>query len=304
MNRSNRIALYLAVSGTLACGVVGPSLFSAACAASLHLTQASAPASATTSVAPPAVTGAGGNPGVLPPNSNPYGASYAEWSERWWKWVLSIPAGSNPLLDTSGQFCDQGQSGSVWFLAGTVGGTATRSCTIPSGRAIFFPIVNTEIDAPCSFPECAANLTPEACAADPTACAACLVGTAKDILDGTTALQVQLDGIDLHNLFDYRAASGLFSFAADVSLQAFDSCITGTAQPFASDGYWIMLAPLRPGQHTLHFKGNEVFAGFPFETEVTYNLTVLPGGRGRGHVASVPDGVQQGSWGMVKEIFR
>ena len=39
------------------------------------------------------------------------------------------------------------------------------------------------------------------------------------------------------------------------------------------DGYWVMLPPLPPGQHTLTLRGAFVGA-FPFETSVTYNLTV------------------------------
>ena len=47
----------------------------------------------------------------------------------------------------------------------------------------------------------------------------------------------------------------------------------GTYGPAISDGYWLMLAPLSAGSHTVHFRG--VAAG-GFETEVTYNLTVAP----------------------------
>ena len=72
------------------------------------------------------------NPGILPPNSKPHGNSYAEWSARWWQWLVSIPAATNPNLDATGANCDKGQSGSVWSLAGTFGDKAyTRSCTIP-----------------------------------------------------------------------------------------------------------------------------------------------------------------------------
>jgi hypothetical protein len=36
-----------------------------------------------------------------------------------------------------------GQRGPVWLLAGTFsGGSATRSCSIPQGEWLFFPVVN------------------------------------------------------------------------------------------------------------------------------------------------------------------
>jgi hypothetical protein len=40
----------------------------------------------------------------------------------------------------------------VWYLASTAGGAVTRSCTIPAGKTILFPIVNTENDYPCPDP--------------------------------------------------------------------------------------------------------------------------------------------------------
>src|SRR4051794_22907267 len=92
------------------------------------------------------------NPGVLPPVSTPYGLTYAQWSARWWQWAFSIPGPVNPLIDTTGAQCAQGQSGNVWFLAGLwvdpplVPNTAVRTCTVPSGKALFFPVANIECD--------------------------------------------------------------------------------------------------------------------------------------------------------------
>ena len=45
--------------------------------------------------------------------------------------------------DTTGEFASLGQSGPVWFLAGTFGSTVTRTVTIPAGKTLFFPILNT-----------------------------------------------------------------------------------------------------------------------------------------------------------------
>src|SRR4030095_2202462 len=60
----------------------------------------------------------------------------------WWQWALETPASENPLTDTTGQFAAVNQSGPVWFLAGNLGGTTVRTITVPSGKALFFPIVN------------------------------------------------------------------------------------------------------------------------------------------------------------------
>src|SRR5262249_10337841 len=82
----------------------------------------------------------GGCPaGIFPPGSEPYGLSYGEWSARWWQWLLQIPATTNPNLDSTGAHCTEGQSGHVWFLAGSFGTLPSpiiRNCTVPAGRSL------------------------------------------------------------------------------------------------------------------------------------------------------------------------
>src|SRR5438093_206116 len=116
---------------------------------SLTLTSALAAAALALLVAT-SLAHAGGrnqNPGVLPINSTPYGKTYGEWSAEWWKWAYSLPVDQNPFFDETG--CEHGangQSGPVWFLTGVVNvsGTAERGCTVPAGKALFFPILNVE----------------------------------------------------------------------------------------------------------------------------------------------------------------
>jgi len=84
---------------------------------------------------------------VIPPDSTYNGLTYAEWSAKWWQWGVSVPVKKSPFIDPTGENCDQGQSGPVWFLAGTfvaeqdqsgaVVGAATRNCNIPVRKAIF-----------------------------------------------------------------------------------------------------------------------------------------------------------------------
>src|SRR4051794_17720282 len=78
------------------------------------------------------------NPGVVSVE-NPYsGLTQGEWSAKWWQWVLELPADKNPLTESTGERCANGQGGPVWFLGGVWDlGTdqTTRSCTIPSGVA-------------------------------------------------------------------------------------------------------------------------------------------------------------------------
>jgi len=209
------------------------------------------------------------NPGVLPPHSHSYGMTYAEWSTLWWRWAESFPVATNPILDPTGAGCALGQTGPVWFLAGTFGGPATRTCTVPAGKAILLPLVNILNDYPCPDPTFQPG--PGQSLED------FLTEGAEFFIDHVTELEAEVDGVALQDLFDYRATSRLFSFTGDTSLQQIDACITGSPQAGVSDGYWIMLRPLSVGNHTIHFRGKEVFPGpSVFETDVTYNLTVAP----------------------------
>jgi hypothetical protein len=206
---------------------------------------------------------------VYPPASSPDGLSYAQWGAAWWSWVLSIPFATNPMLDPTGANQSIGQSGPVWFLAGTTGGPLTRSVTIPSGRKIFFPLVNFIIDYPCPDPgfQPAPGQTLEQF----------LQAQGQYYMSNVTVLECQVDGLPVPNLANYRAQSGLFTFTGHPSLTAtFDPCITGSPQPGVSDGFWVMLYPLSAGAHTLYFRGRIDIPSinFSFETATTYNITV------------------------------
>jgi hypothetical protein len=210
-------------------------------------------------LAPMVMAAANQNPGVLPINSKPYGLSYGEWSIKWWQWAVSIPAATNPLIDTTGEFCGEGQSGNVWFLAGTTGGSATRTCTIPAGKAIFLPIVN-------QFDCCEEGQTVD--------------DMRKNVtyqIDNVTSMDFKLDGVPLQNLFSYRAPSpGTFELTLpDNNIFGVPAGVYG---PTVSDGYYLMLAPLSRGQHTIDFAGsispNAPFGSF--DLNVHYNINIVP----------------------------
>lgn len=211
------------------------------------------------------------NPGVAPPNSNPLGASYARWGAAWWQWVFSLHATTppNPLLATGNVDCSYGQLGQVWFLAGTnVPGTISRSCKVPTGTWLFFPVLNAWAD----------NV-----AVNPPLSVAQLQALAASFADASE-LHASIDGVPVQNLFSYRAAYAPFSYsvpATDNMLQFFGANVPGTDWPTtfifpaASDGYWLMLEPLTPGVHTINFGGTA--PGFPID--ITYTITVTPKGR-------------------------
>jgi hypothetical protein len=220
------------------------------------------------------VGGTSTSPRVLPPNAHPHSRTYAEWAAAWWQYVLSIPVSQNPLLDETGVNCTVGQSGHVFFLVGilNVSGTAVRTgCVVPTGVMLFFPIVNTI---------CTNEPPPLTPTEQLRPCAAGPIETATD-------LAVEIDGVPVEDPERFRAQSPLFGFTlpADNLLGgAAGTCHpdpdVGACVPYlaVADGFYLMLPPLPPGEHTVHVHG--VLPAFNgFTVDVTYDpLTVTPRG--------------------------
>ena len=75
------------------------------------------------------------DPDNLPPGQFP------AFAAQWEQWATSIPNSESPLFDTTGEKCMVGQRDIVWFLAGVSGGgSATRTCSVPEDRTLFFPV--------------------------------------------------------------------------------------------------------------------------------------------------------------------
>jgi len=224
---------------------------------------------------------------VVDPHSTVSGLTYGEWGAAWWQWVLAIPPCSTgpidpnhptacagtpaPNFDPTGASCGLDQSGPVWFLAGTAYntetfGAPTRSCTIPAGKYIFFPIINLIDDWPCP-PAFHFNPAPGKSLED------FLTNDANTYFTPVPPMDVEVDGVTLPQPFRYRATSPLVGFTADPGWAVNDPCITGTPEVGVADGFWVMLRPLSVGHHTLHFRGG---ASPGFVTEVTYHLTITP----------------------------
>lgn len=204
---------------------------------------------------------------VFPPDENVLGMTYGDWSAAWWQYVLSIPTGTNPVLDTTGANCGVGQSsGPVFFLAGAATtDLVTHTCTVPAGKALFFPIINVECSTVEPTPFHGDN------AQELRTCAGAFVDGV-----GISTLEVTIDRKKVHDLHRFRVQSPLFDFimpAADNFL-GLPGVTSGSS---VSDGYWLMLKPLSPGNHVIHFKGAFVSGpGAGFSQNVMYNLTVAP----------------------------
>jgi len=203
------------------------------------------------------------NPGIIPPQATPNDKSYGEWTAAWWQWALSIPDAQNPLQDTTGAFAGVGQSGPVWFLGGTFGGSAERNVTVPTGKSIFMPVHNwifgsavgdcdpTNPGVPCDVPT--------------------LRAAAASAATGAEVLEAWIDGAQVNNIRDYRAFSPA-PFSVTLPAGAVFGIPAGTYYPQVSDSYWLMLAPLSNGAHTIRV--HVVNSAFGIDQNLIVHLTV------------------------------
>jgi hypothetical protein len=198
---------------------------------------------------------------VFTPDSRPYNKTYGNWSEAWWRWAQMEPIENNPIHDPTGEKCALNQvDPNVWFLAGTTGGRVERECTIPASKAIFFPLLNTE----CSTAE-DPSLTTEEALRD------CARNNAPD--RARVVLRASVDGQEIPDLERYWTESSLYNYT--LIPNNIWGAPPGPTQEVAG-GYYLMLKPLPPGTHILHFSGANIdLAGTQtFATEVIYRLTV------------------------------
>jgi hypothetical protein len=200
-----------------------------------------------------------------------YGRTFSDWNAAWQQWADSIPTAIHPLFDNAD--CSTGQTGPVWFLGRkfvAVGGTGTfdnvvRDCNVPAGTALYVAIYNAEdsvleetrpsFDRPIQISD--------------------LRGTNAVEMDGVTDLAMQVDGEDIPHIKErFRVQSPVFGFT--LPDDNFFTAIGegpfkgGTYFPAVDDGYYVMVAPLMIGHHTIHFHG----AAGPDVLDVTYHINV------------------------------
>lgn len=207
------------------------------------------------------------------------GNGYEEYAARWWQWMASIPTADNPQNNDGAVDCTLGQQGPVWFLAGAPAGvSAERTCTVKRNRPLFFPLLNAVF-----FNGPGENVT---------------VAEKREILDGV--LSDLVPGIFADFGFPGTRACRMFVEIDGQPATYFAPAARVQSPPFyldtgdgpntlppgvideeaVTDGFWVMLPALAPGEHTLHFGGRfcqfDNFDDHPLAgpIDVTYHLTV------------------------------
>ena len=157
--------------------------------------------------------------------------------------------------------CDVGTD-DVVFLAGTAGGSATRSCTISSEQSILVPLINVECSTIEGNGETASELT----------------SCARAFGDRFTSIHLKIDGKPVVPTKRFRVTSGEFTFTMaennpfGVAPPEDSTVVLPATTSAVSDGYWALIPPLPVGTHTITFGGK--YPPGKFTTEATYTLTV------------------------------
>jgi hypothetical protein len=213
----------------------------------------------------PAAGKSGKTPGVMPPQSQYRGMSYAEWAAAWSKWFVEFPLDESPAVDPDYDVRNR-QSGNVWFL-GAPFGTSEKDITIPTGVSLFFGLLSAEASSLEAEPFFGATEQEQRDAA-------------AFFADHIGDLSASVDGVEVGNLQDYRFSSPQYAFTAPTPWVFGDVGGDGTS---VVDGYFLMLTPLSKGEHTLHIAGAFHFSvdeGDPFDLDlpldVTFHVTVSP----------------------------
>lgn len=198
----------------------------------------------------------------------------AQLAAAWWQWALADPVATNPLVGdyTGGPQCDgrplSDVPGKKWFLAGSFGGSAVeRTCTMPVGTQLFFPVfnyiwINTEPDETEALARQKANEYVESVLADPD-----------------LSITVTVDGKEVKSKRIVRTDSPFFASQIPED-NVFDSPafdLPAGEYEGVADGLWAALPPLSKGEHTIHVEVSAPNVGS--SQDFTYHLTVVNGKR-------------------------
>jgi len=180
---------------------------------------------------------------IFPPDSEPYGLTYDEHAQNFWKWLLSIPASENPMDDTKGDKCTVGQTNtnsSVFYL-GPGEGKIERTCTIPAGKGLLIPVMEVE-QSDKELPGASVEV---------------LTNAAKQDQDSVNSLYLNIDNEEYtyDDLLKYRIQP-TEPFQVIFPDNGIFGVMDGGPSQVVADGWYIISEPLTPGNHTVHSRSS------------------------------------------------
>jgi hypothetical protein len=229
---------------------------------------------------------------MYPVNSSINGTSIKDWTEKWWQWFVAIPKNHNHNMESAlGDKYEpvdcsfqQDPASPVFFVPYVMKEkgqpAAEATCNVPEGKAVMIGIDNGLMDTG----------DPRTKGADAQA----LASYVQETNSYPNEFDITLDGkpIPLTNEEKHRVLSDPFNITFPEVASPEDAMWDeppGTYMAVA-DGWYLMLKPLSPGEHTLHYTtgyrdsrsdpaipigdGNKE----PYIQDVTYHLIVKPSG--------------------------
>lgn len=189
------------------------------------------------------VTAASNSINIFPPGGKPYGLSYAEHIQNWWRWILAIPAKDNPINDATGERCATGQenmNSSVFYLGINNGGVSERTCKVPVGKGLLIPVMQVEI-SDLEMPGASVKELSDA---------------AKKDQDSVNSLYLKIDNVEYKydNLTKYRTHTEPFETIWPDN--AAFGIVKGGNSTAVADGFYIITEPIAKGNYTIHFKSS------------------------------------------------
>jgi hypothetical protein len=186
-------------------------------------------------------------------------SGYSALAAQWWPWAVDEPAPLSPVNDRTGAQCANGQTGNVWFLAGTIDNSAVnRTCSVPGGQSLFFPVADA---FECANPGQVATFAQEQSKA---------ISDFTALAPSGTKYTVTVDGKPL------PATSIVWTQSQQFTLKLPGNNVfaapAGTYTPCADVGYYTLVAPLSAGSHTVQF-GATTPSGSVLQN-ATYSLLV------------------------------
>ena len=213
-----------------------------------------------------------GTRGIVEPGQQFLGKSYNELVSEWTNWLIAEPVATNPAFDPDGRFCDRNQEGKGWFLASTFEGVADRTCEVPAGKAIFVSLGGVFISFAPEFPQSGDPCLRMATDLERVRC---------DVNDDVPvapniSFKAILDGVPVEDLFSFRVQSQPGGFTLRIPDPSLFTELArlppGDRFPAVSDGYFLLLRPLKPGKHTLSLTMTN--SSDQSQTGVNYTLIV------------------------------
>jgi hypothetical protein len=177
----------------------------------------------------------------------------AKLAEAWTLWAYSRHAAELPTIGEDPEYSDEQCDGTplsttrtnTWFLAGTEGGSAeetVRTCTVPAETQLFFPVVSSTffITEPEENKQIARDFVKN------------FIRAVEE--DPDLSIVVTVDGEEISSDQIVRAKTSFFPlFFPEDNIFAGSDVEAGTYQTI-SNGLWVTLPPLPPGEHTIHFE--------------------------------------------------